>query len=249
EQLVAIKRMALAEQPKLELLLTEIEVMRSLNHPNIINYIESYLTDCDKELWVVMEYLGGGSLTGVCTETVLRIPQIAGICARCVDALAYLHTRGIIHRDIKSDNILLGMEGQVKIIDFGFCAQTSERQTMVGTPYWMAPEVVAKQMYSFKVDVWSMGILTIEMVDGTPPYLDESPVRALFLITTNGKPKVQEQHRVTPHLQDFLDKCLEVEVDKRSRSQDLVNHPFFQEAEDLISLRDNILVAQEEQNK
>lgn len=246
---VAIKKMLLAEQPKLELILTEIEVMKSLHHPNIVNYIESYLTNFEQELWVVMEYLDGGSLTDICTETVLRVPQIAGICAKCVDALAFLHRRGIIHRDIKSDNVLLGLRGEVKLIDFGFCAQTAERKTMVGTPYWMAPEVVSKQPYSFKIDVWSLGILVIEMIDGVPPYLDESPVRALFLISTNGTPKVKEEDRMTPGLKSFLDRCLVVKAEDRASSQELLSHDFLNEAEDLSSLRNNILVAREEQNK
>lgn len=247
--IVAIKRMLLTDQPKLELLLTEIEVMRRLKHPYIINYIESYLRNDPGELWVVMEFLDGGSLTAVCTETELREEQIAGICNRCVQALDYLHKQGIIHRDIKSDNVLLGMRGEVKLIDFGFCAQTSERKTMVGTPYWMAPEVVAKQLYSFKVDIWSLGILLIEMIDGTPPYLDESPIRALFLITTNGKPQVKDMYRVSPLMLDFLDRCLEVDVEKRSSSHDLMTHPFLEKEEDLISLKYHILMSLEEQER
>lgn len=242
---VAIKQMNLEQQPKKELIINEILVMKGSKHSNIVNFIDSYLLKGD--LWVVMEYMEGGSLTEIVTHSVMTEGQIGAVCRETLKGLKFLHSKGVIHRDIKSDNILLSTDGNIKMTDFGFCAQINEinlkRTTMVGTPYWMAPEVVSRKEYGPKVDIWSLGIMVIEMIEGEPPYLNETPLRALYLIATNGTPKLREPEALSDDIKRFLARCLQVDFNKRADADQLLKDKFIIEADDVISLSPLVKIA------
>jgi len=238
---VAIKQMDLRNQPRKELIVNEIIVMKDSKHPNIVNFLDAFLQEEQSELWVVMEFMEGGALTDVIdNNSSISEDQIATICFETCKGLEHLHNQNIIHRDIKSDNVLLDGRGNVKITDFGFCAklteQRSKRATMVGTPYWMAPEVVKQKEYGNKVDIWSLGIMAIEMIESEPPYLNEEPLKALFLIATNGTPRLKKPDRLSKELKAFLSVCLCVDVKSRASASELISHDFLKSGCSLNSL-------------
>lgn len=240
---VAIKEIIFESHPKKDLLVNEITTMQRCRHPNIIGHVDSFLWS--GSIWLAMEYMNGGALSDLISELPIKpmdVCLISYICGQILEGLDYLHTRNIVHRDIKSDNILLTMDGQVKLGDFGFCATISgqdKRTSMIGSPYWMSPEMVTTSAkdgsgYGLKTDIWSLGILCTELIQGAPPYLEESPLRALFLIATHGRPALQLANgepfssEILPEVHSFLDKCLEVNPEKRWGASEALQHPFIQ---------------------
>ncbi|XP_068109538.1 serine/threonine-protein kinase PAK 6 isoform X2 [Hyperolius riggenbachi] len=229
---VAVKMMDLRKQQRRELLFNEVVIMRDYQHANVVEMYKSYLVG--EELWVMMEYVQGGALTDIVSQTRLNEEQIATVCKSVLQALEYLHSQGVIHRDIKSDSILLTLDGRVKLSDFGFCAQISKdvpkRKSLVGTPYWMAPEVIMRTSYGTEVDIWSLGIMVIEMVDGEPPYFSDSPVQAMKRLRDNPPPKLRNAHKASPILRDFLERMLAREATERATAKELLDHFFLLQA-------------------
>ncbi|XP_017513243.3 serine/threonine-protein kinase PAK 4 isoform X1 [Manis javanica] len=231
-RLVAVKKMDLRKQQRRELLFNEVVIMRDYQHENVVEMYNSYLVG--DELWVVMEFLEGGALTDIVTHTRMNEEQIAAVCLAVLQALAVLHAQGVIHRDIKSDSILLTHDGRVKLSDFGFCAQVSKevprRKSLVGTPYWMAPELISRLPYGPEVDIWSLGVMVIEMVDGEPPYFNEPPLKAMKMIRDNLPPRLKNLHKVSPSLKGFLDRLLVRDPAQRATAAELLKHPFLTKA-------------------
>ncbi|XP_026330617.1 serine/threonine-protein kinase PAK mbt [Hyposmocoma kahamanoa] len=229
---VAVKMMNLRQQQRRELLFNEVVIMRDYPHPNIVEMHASYLVG--DELWVVMEYMAGGALTDIVTRSRMDPEQIATVCKQCLKALAFLHGQGVIHRDIKSDSILMTADGRVKLSDFGFCAQVSQelpkRKSLVGTPYWMSPEVISRLPYGPEVDVWSLGIMIVEMVDGEPPFFNEPPLQAMRRIRDMPPPRPRGAARCPPDLLSFVEMALVRDPAQRQPAARLLHHPFLRRA-------------------
>jgi len=233
-QKVAIKKMPLTAQ-NAKLLTSEIHIMKESKHKNVVAFIDSFRIDT--QLWVVMEYMGGGCLTEI-LEQVETCPMseahIAWVCKETLNGLKYIHKLHRIHRDIKSDNMLISSTGDIKIADFGYAAQLTEkkdrRNTIVGTPYWMAPELIRGQNYDQVVDIWSLGIMIIEMAEGEPPYMEFPPLRALFLITTKGIPDLKEADKWSREFKEFLSLTLQKDPSKRPSAVKLLKHEYLRKA-------------------
>jgi len=227
---VAIKQIPVEND--LEEILNEIKIMKSCRSPYIISYFGSYIKE--NVLWIVMEYCGAGSVSDLMkiTSRNLKEEQIGVIMKDALKGLQYLHSPNVrkIHRDIKAGNILLNFKGECKLADFGVSGQISDnmakRNTVIGTPFWMAPEVIQEVGYDFKADIWSLGITGIEMSDGNPPYSNIHPMRAIFMIPIKPPPKLSNPDDWSTEYNNFLERCLIKNPDERPDATTLLEHPF-----------------------
>ncbi|KAK8841171.1 hypothetical protein M9Y10_027371 [Tritrichomonas musculus] len=226
---IAVKEMALNEKNE-KTLLEETRLMASMKSDHIVAFYSAHRVG--NSLWILMEYMDGGSLTNIATYCDCQEPHIAYFAREILIALDYMHKQNKIHRDIKTDNVLLNQQGYVKLADFGYTAQLKyngeNRKSIVGTPYWMAPELIKGLPYSFEVDIWSLGILCRELAEGEPPYVEVPPMRALFLIVSQGIPEISNKEARSPHFLSFLSLCLNPDPKARPTCADLLQHPFMQ---------------------
>ncbi|XP_077211283.1 protein kinase superfamily protein isoform X2 [Tasmannia lanceolata] len=232
-ELVAIKVISLSEgDEEYEEIRGEIETLQQCSHPNVVRYLGSY--QGEEYLWIVMEYCGGGSVADLMniTDEPLEEYQIAYICKEALKGLSYLHSIFKVHRDIKGGNILLTEQGEVKLGDFGVAAQLtktmSKRNTFIGTPHWMAPEVIQESRYDGKVDVWALGVSAIEMAEGFPPRSTVHPMRVLFMISIEPAPMLEDKEKWSLVFHDFVAKCLTKEPRLRPTAPEMLKHKFIE---------------------
>ena len=230
KQIYAIKVLNLdSDEDEVEDVQREVQFLSSLKQiPNITRYYGSYLKDTS--LWIIMEYCAGGSLRSLLRPGKIDEKYIGVIMRELLVALKYIHKDNVIHRDIKAANVLITNEGSVKLCDFGVAAQlnqsTLRRQTMAGTPYWMAPEVIMEGVYyDTKVDIWSLGITAYEIATGNPPYCEVEALRAMQLITKSKPPRL-ESRSYTPLLKEFIALCLDEDPKERLSAEELSKTKF-----------------------
>ncbi|XP_067834204.1 serine/threonine-protein kinase 3 [Heptranchias perlo] len=246
-QVVAIKQVPV--ESDLQEIIKEISIMQQCDSAYVVNYYGSYFKNTD--LWIVMEYCGAGSVSDIIrlrNKTLIE-DEIATILKSTLKGLEYLHFMRKIHRDIKAGNILLNTEGHAKLADFGVAGQLTDtmakRNTVIGTPFWMAPEVIQEIGYNCVADIWSLGITAIEMAEGKPPYADIHPMRAIFMIPTNPPPTFRKPELWSDEFTDFVKKCLVKNPEQRTTATQLLQHTFIKNAKSVSILRDLITEAME----
>jgi serine/threonine protein kinase len=248
---VAVKIIPNAHESETDKMMSEIDILSRCDSPFIVDYMGCFVTPPGKKsggsnngltidpdcLCIIMEYCDRGSILDFIENAggMHSYPEgedvIRAVCASIVLGLEYLHgTANVCHRDIKCGNVLLTSEGEVKLADFGVSAELTntlnKRKTVVGSPFWMAPEVIRESHYDGRADVWSLGITAIEMAEGQPPHANLHPMRAIFIIPTMPSPTLADPDAWSPEMLDFIQCCCKKDPSQRYDSTRLASHTF-----------------------
>uniref|UniRef100_A0A7S3PR12 Non-specific serine/threonine protein kinase n=1 Tax=Aplanochytrium stocchinoi TaxID=215587 RepID=A0A7S3PR12_9STRA len=231
-QILAVK---ISPKEELSYIQSEIAFHAMSKHENIVNYHATMLWRDD--VWIVMDFIDGGCLTDILGEdnpAEWTENCIAYVMRDSLLALDFMHKKHLLHRDIKSDNILVGRDGTVKLADFGFAigltAEQEKRKSTVGTPFWMAPEVIEGREYDARCDIWSLGITAIELVNHEPPHMDKKTVEALLDILTFPPPTPNNPDIRSASFLDFLDQSMKKDFKERPFAHELLEHDFLKKA-------------------
>eukprot|EP00485_Elphidium_margaritaceum_P009767 CAMPEP_0202704208 /NCGR_PEP_ID=MMETSP1385-20130828/16926_1 /ASSEMBLY_ACC=CAM_ASM_000861 /TAXON_ID=933848 /ORGANISM="Elphidium margaritaceum" /LENGTH=503 /DNA_ID=CAMNT_0049362181 /DNA_START=127 /DNA_END=1638 /DNA_ORIENTATION=+ len=238
-ELVALKIMAMEGGEEIGSLEQEVAIMQRCKSPYIVNFRGAWLKE--ENIWIAMEYCGGGGVLDImrALKITLTEEQICVVLRETLRALEYVHAQKLIHRDIKAGNILLNHKGQCKLADFGVSyildSTFDKAKTILGTPYWMAPEVVKDDKYNSKADIWSLGITAIEMACGKPPYANEPPLKVLLKVPTAAPPTLPDDvvDDFTDDFKDFIKSCLMKNEKDRPTAHELLEHKWIKQAKTL----------------
>lgn len=231
----AVKVIPIKDEDDISDFFHEVEVMKRCRNPHVLGYRGCFRGKNDygqDALWIVIEYCEAGSISDLfrISHTPINEELIAGVLQGALFGLRYLHENRMIHRDIKAANILINAQGIPKLADFGVSARLTvtqdKRSTAVGTPYWMAPEVIRESFYNESADIWSIGITAIELAEKRPPLYKIHPMKAIFLIARSKPPTFADPSRFSPEFVDFVTLCLQKDPTARPSVSELLTHPF-----------------------
>jgi len=229
---VAVKAMKHQADPKDRIFnVFECQVLKFCHHPNIVRYVDSCESGPD-EIWLGMEFMEGGTLDQAVRAFTFAERQIAYVAREMLRGIAYLHSENLLHRDLKSANVMMTTKGEIKLIDFGLCVDITSgpKTAMVGSPFWMPPEMINRRPHDYKVDIWSLGICMTELANGCPPN-QRSSFKAMFEVATVGYDRpLSNPMSWSKDFITFVDECLRFEATQRPSAHDLLQHPFVREA-------------------
>ncbi|PAA68545.1 hypothetical protein BOX15_Mlig006021g1 [Macrostomum lignano] len=234
-RLAAIKQIGVDSEEDLMDYMVEINILTKCKHKTIIELFEAYLYD--SKLWLCLEYCKFGALDSIMIELDkgLAEPQIRMVCREVTDGLKYLHSQGVIHRDLKAGNVLLTSEAVIKLADFGVSAMGDspevKRNSFIGSQYWMAPEVMACETYNevpygTQADVWSLGVTLIELAQMLPPHHNMQPMRVAIRVIKGDPPRLERPKQWSDEFNHFLSRCLVKTPETRANISELLSHKF-----------------------